>query len=248
MWHTKSSPRANLFRPPSLFGLGHFKNGIVIVAKYSSLLFPQMRRLKVEGGNWEIIISLLRNERHWWYKYLLLAMQDTFVTSTIQQQRRTIKCPIERFTLKSLNQPKQGTVIKVHSQTRRPYFNRIPCHPFGLPHQMLFTASCLILCLFTANGLGQPTTYSQVRLQMPVKPFEPIVGMSDQQVEHPQMVNDDEILRKVNTKGSRSIREGSSNETLESLIEWINSPRKEDSPLQNVIDVWLFRPSQLLLN
>lgn len=76
---------------------------------------------------------------------------------------------------------------------------------------------------------------------MPVKPFEPIVGMSevgrgDQQVEHLQMVNDDEILRKVNTKGPRSIREGTSGETLESLIEWINGPRKEDSPLQNIID------------
>lgn len=120
------------------------------------------------------------------------------------------------------------------------------------------TTICLILILFTTNGLALPTdtaTYSQVRLQMPKPKFEPVVGMAETEImdragvlnrrhhhnEHHPLANvkrttdnDEEILRIVNSRERRA-RVQSGYDTLESLIEWVNKSPENDDPLRNDI-------------
>lgn len=107
--------------------------------------------------------------------------------------------------------------------------------------------SALLLVLLTPNGLAHPTTYSQVRLQMPQAQFEPVVGMTERDIQkagefyqHPMRNvksatgDEGEILRKVNS--NNGISYGHSDvDTLDSLIEWVNNPWHEASPLQNDI-------------
>lgn len=46
--------------------------------------------------------------------------------------------------------------------------------------------------------------------------------------------SDDEILRKVNSNGARSLVQ-SDYDTLESLIGWLNNSQKENNPTHNEI-------------
>lgn len=133
----------------------------------------------------------------------------------------------------------------------------IPYHPKVL---VKTTTTCLILILFTTNGLALPTdtaTYSQVRLQMPEPTFEPVVGMAETEImdragvlnrrhneqhhhDHPMANvkrttdNDEEILCIVNSRERRA-RVQTGYDTLESLIEWVNKSPEVDDPLRNDI-------------
>lgn len=91
-------------------------------------------------------------------------------------------------------------------------------------------------------------SYAQVRVQMPLEKFEPVVGMTEQEIreemERPRGVkvaksfsdnDEDEMMQKVNAKGTRSIHSLDREDTLESIIEWVNGEWAEESPLQNVI-------------
>lgn len=109
-----------------------------------------------------------------------------------------------------------------------------------------FLVICLLFVLLATNCRAQPTTYSQVRLQMPQVKFEPVVGMSESEIQefdhqtmkHVKSIGDEEeMLKKVNSHSGRSYHE-STGDTLESLIEWLNKPSNEESSLQNVIWLW----------
>ena len=115
----------------------------------------------------------------------------------------------------------------------------------------------LVLLLLTTDGLhGQPTEYPQVRLQMAVQKFEPVVGMAEadilamateqQQKEgqngkpnrRMEMTNDAEILQLVNSKRARSSDPHGAYDTLESLIEWVNGyePKHVEREYLNEVD------------